>query len=132
MSSTKATFPLRAISIMSPPARGQSKTRLPFSSSTPPTVTLRSVGRPSSSRKKSTLFPHHLEFTDGPVQVHEFLRRERLAPGQYLPRPRVGGAHLFFLLVRERENVQDEQLVDLATVEQVTGALGGDLGVVAE
>ena len=46
-------LPLRAMSMMSPPELGQSRTRLPFSTSTPPTFTLRSVGLPSSSRKKS-------------------------------------------------------------------------------
>src|SRR5215212_1912676 len=108
MASTNATFPLRAMSIMSPPERGQSSTRLPFLSSTPPATTLCSVGRPSNSRKKSTLISHHLEFADGPVQVYKLLRRESLAPGQDLPRSRVGGTHLLLLFIREGENIQNE------------------------
>src|SRR5919107_2600281 len=133
MPATNATFPLSARSIMSPPARGQSRTRLPFSSSTPPTTTLWSVGLSSYSRKKSSILrPQHPDITEGAVQSHEFLRRERLTPLQYLPPPRVGGAHLFLLLVREVEDVQDEHLVDLGPVEQVAGAFGGDLGVVVE
>src|SRR5918998_5715832 len=133
MPATKATFPLRARSMMSPPASGQSRTRLPCSISTPPTTTLWSAGLSSCSRKKSsTLPPQHPDVAEGPAQLHELLRRERLAPLQYLPPPRVGGAHLFFLLVCEVENVQDEHLVDLGPVEQVAGALGGDLGVVVE
>src|SRR5918998_6877595 len=120
------------MSMMSPPARGWSRTRLPFFNSTPSTRRLSSVGLSSCSRKKSTLLPQHPELPDGPVQVHKLLRRKGLAPVQDLPRPRVGGAHLFFLLVREGEDVQDEQLVDLTPVEQVAGALGGDLRVVGE
>src|SRR5215218_9327397 len=133
MPSTNATFPLRARSMMSPPARGQSRTRLPFASSTPRTTTLWSAGLSSYSRKKSSILrPQHPDITEGTVQSHEFLRREGLTPLQYLPPPRVGGAHLFFLLVREVEDVQDEHLVDLGPVEQVAGALGCDLGVVVE
>src|SRR5919107_5861490 len=133
MPSTNATFPLRARSMMSPPARGQSRTRLPFASSTPRTTTLCSAGLSSYSRKKSSILrPQHPDITEGAVQSHEFLRRERLTPLQYLPPPRVGGTHLFFLLVREVEYVQDEHLVDLGPVEQVAGALGSDLGVVVE
>src|SRR5215210_8561816 len=133
MPSTNATFPLRARSMMSPPARGQSRTRLPFASSTPRTTTLWSAGLSSYSRKKpSILRPQHPDITESAVQSHEFLRRERLTPLQYLPPPRVGGAHLLFLLVREVEDVQDEHLVDLGPVEQVAGALGRDLGVVVE
>src|SRR5919112_652108 len=133
MPSTNATFPLRARSMMSPPARGQSRTRLPFASSAPPTTTLWSAGLSSYSRKKSSILrPQHPDITEGTVQSHEFLRRERLTPLQYLPPPRVGGAHLLFLLVREVEDVQDEHLVDLGPVKQVTGALGRDLRVVRE
>src|SRR5215210_7602297 len=132
MPSTNATFPASTTSMTSPPEWGQSKTRLPFTSSTPPTTTLRSVGLPSCSRKKSTLLPQHPELPDGPVQVHKLLRRKRLGPLQDLPRPRVGGAHLLFLLVRKGENVEDEHLINLRPVEQVAGALGGDLGVVVE
>src|SRR5918997_220473 len=119
--------------MMSPPGRGQSRTRLPFSISTPLTVRLRSFGLSSCSRKKSSiLIPQHPELPDGPVQAHELLRREGLAPLQDLARPRIGGAHLFFLRVCEAEDVQDEQLVYLSPVEEVAGALGGDLGVVVE
>src|SRR3712207_5041293 len=119
MASMNATLPASARSMMSPPGRGQSMTRLPFSSSTPPTTTLRSSGLPSCSLKKSTLVPQHPELPDGPVQAHKLLRRERLGSLQDLPRPRVGGAHLLFLLVGEGEDVQDEHLVDLRPVEVV-------------
>src|ERR687889_2881965 len=133
MPSTNATFPLRARSIMSPPARGQSRTRLPFASSTPRTTTLWSAGLSSYSRKKSSILrPQHPNITEGAVQSHEFLRRERLTPLQYLPPPRVGSAHLLFLLVREVEDVEDEHLVDLGPVEQVAWALGRDLRIVVE
>src|SRR5829696_2181849 len=111
MPSTNATFPLRARSMMSPPARGQSRTRLPFASSTPRTTTLWSAGLSSYSRKKSSILrPQHPDITESAVQSHKFLRRERLAPLQYLPPPRVGGAHLLFLLVREVEYVQEQHL----------------------
>src|SRR4028118_2291346 len=133
MPSTNATFPLRARSMMSPPAPGQSRTRLPFSSSTPPTTTLSSVGLSSCSLKKSsTLAPQHPDVPERPVQPHELLRREGLAPLQDLLPPRVGGTHLLLLLVREVQDVQDEHLVDLGPVEEVAGALGRDLGVVVE
>src|ERR687885_2131418 len=132
MPSMNAAFPASAMSMMSPPERGQSRTLLPFLSSTPSTTTLSSVGLPSCSRKKSTLLPQHPELPDGPVQLHKLLRRKGFAPLQYLPPPRVGGAHLFFLLVREGENGHDEQLIDLRSVEEIPGALGGDLGIVVE
>src|SRR5919205_3463064 len=132
MASINATLPASARSMISPPGRGQSMTRLPFRSSTPSTSRLRSSGLPSCSRKKSTLLPQHPELPDGPVQVHELLGREGLAPLQDLPRARVGGAHLLFLLVREGEYVKDEQLIYLRPVEQVARALRGDLRVVVE
>src|SRR5918998_3295231 len=133
MPATKATFPLRARSMMSPPASGQSRTRLPFWISTPPTTTLWSAGLSSCSRKKSsTLPPQHPDVAEGPAQLHELLRREGLAPLQYLPSPRIGGAHLFLLLVGEVQDVQDEHLVDLGPVEQVAGALRRYLGVIVE
>src|SRR3712207_4596869 len=133
MSTTKAIFPASARSMMSPPGRGQSRTRLPFSISTPLTARLWSFGLSSCSRKKSSiLVPQHPELADGPVQAHELLRRERLATLQDLARPRIGGAHLLLLRVREAEDVQDEQLIYLPTVEEVARALGGDLGVVGE
>src|SRR5918911_3411903 len=108
MSSTNAAFPASARSMMSPPGLGQSRTRLPLLSSTPFTTTLWSAGLPSCSRKKSTLLPQHPELPDGPVQLHKVLRRKGFAPLQDLPPPRVGGPHLFFLLVREGENVHDQ------------------------
>src|SRR5918998_4611795 len=133
MPSTNAAFPRSARSMMSPPGWGQSRTRLPFSSSTPFTTTLCSCGLSSCCRKKSsTLRPQHPDVPEGPAQLHELLRREGLASLQDLPPPRVGGAHLFFLLVREVENVQDEHLVDLGPVEEIPRALRGDLGVVVE
>src|SRR5918997_4400839 len=133
MPSMNAAFPLSARSMMSPPAPGQSRTRLPFSSSTPPTATLRSAGLSSCSLKKSsTLAPQHPYIPKRPVQPHELLRREGLAPLEDLPPPRVGGPHLLLLLVGEVENVQDEHLVDLGPVEEIPGALGGDLRVVVE
>src|SRR4028119_1342391 len=133
MPSTDATLPLRARSMMSPPAPGQSRTRLPFSSSTPPTTTLSSVGLSSCSLKKSsTLAPQHPDVPERPVQPHELLRREGLAPLQDLLPPRVGGTHLLLLLVREVQDVQDEHLVDLGPVEEVARALRRDLGVVVE
>src|SRR5919202_5182335 len=132
MPSMNAAFPARAMSMISPPERGQSRTLLPFLSSTPSTTTLESVGLPSCSRKKSTLLPQHPELPDGPVQVHELLGREGLAPLQDLPRARVGGAHFLFLFVCEGEYVKDEQLIYLRPVEQVARALGGDLRVVVE
>src|SRR4028119_566455 len=111
MPATNATFPLRARSMMSPPASGQSRTRLPFPISTPPTTTLWSAGLSSCSRKKSsTLASQHPDVPEGPVQFHEILRREGLAPLQYLPPPRIGGSHLFLLLVREVEDIEDEHL----------------------
>src|SRR5215207_3392156 len=132
MASTNAIFPASAMSMTSPPERGQSITRLPFVSSTPPTTTLRSSGCPSCSWKKSILVPQHPELTDGPVQVHQFFLREGLAPLQDLPRPRVRGAHLGLLLVREGENVQDQELIYLTAVEHVAWTLGRDLGIVVE
>src|SRR5918997_2980054 len=133
MPSTNATFPASARSMMSPPGCGWSRTRLPFLSSMPSTTTRSSAGLPSCSRKKSsTLVPQPSDVAEGPVKRHELLRRKGLAPLQDLPSPRVGGAHLVFLLIREVEDVQDEHLVDLGPVEQVAGALGGDLGVVVE
>src|SRR5215204_4178456 len=132
MASTKAIFPLRARSIMSLPARGQSMTRLPLTSSTPSTVTLWSVGLSSCSLKKSILVPQHPELADGTVQVHQLLLREGLAPLQDLPRPRVRGAHLRPLLIGESENVQDQKLIYLPTVEHIARAFGSYLWIVRE
>src|SRR5918992_2274404 len=132
MASTNATFPLRARSMMSPPERGHSMTRLPLASSTPSTVTLRSAGLFSCSLKKSMLVPQHPELADGPVQVHQLLLREGLAPLQDLPRPRVRGAHLSLFLIGEGQYVQDQELIYLPTVEHVARALGGDLRIVRE
>src|SRR5215212_3791120 len=133
MPSTNAAFPVSARSMMSPPGRGWSRIRLPFLSSTPSTTKLSGAGLPSCSRKKSTLLlPQHPDIPEGPVQLHKFLRRQRLAPLQDLPRPRIGGPHLLLLLVREGHDVQDEQLIDLGPVEQVARALRGDLGIVIE
>src|SRR5918998_864141 len=133
MPSTNATFPASARSMMSPPGCGWSRTRLPFLSSMPSTTTRSSAGLPSCSRKKSsTLVPQPSDVAEGPVKRHELLRRKGLAPLQDLPSPRVGGAHLVFLFIREVEDVQDEHLVDLGPVEQVTRALRGDLGVIVE
>src|SRR5918997_3642399 len=84
------------------------------------------------SKEIPPLLPQHPELSDGSVQVHELLLGKSLGPLQNLARPRVRGTLLFFLLLREGENVQNEQLVDLAPVEQVAGALRGDLGVVVE
>src|SRR5215210_5892820 len=126
MASMKATFPSRARSMMSPPERGQSITRLPLTSSTPSTVTLRSVGLSSCSLKKSILVPQHPELADGTVQVHQLLLREGLAPLQDLPGPRVRGAHLSLLLIGEGENVQDQELIYLPTVEHIARAFRGD------
>ena len=47
-------------------------------------------------------------------------------------RLRIGRPHLGLLRVGHREDVQDEQLVDLAAVEQVAGALGRDPRLVLE
>src|ERR671932_613851 len=102
-----AAFPASAMSMMSPPERGQSRTLLPFLSSTPSTTTLSSVGLPSCSQRKSTLLPQHPELPDGPVQLHKLLRRKGLAPLQDLPSPRIRGAHLFLLLIREGKNVKN-------------------------
>src|SRR5215203_4442014 len=132
MASTNATFPSRARSIMSPPERGQSITRLPFVSSTPSTVTLRSVGLSSCSLKKSILASQYPELADSPVQVHQLLLREGLAPLQDLPRPRIRGAHLSLLLISQSKNVQDQELIYLPTVEHVARAFGRDLGIVGE
>src|SRR3712207_6260479 len=132
MASTNATFPSSARSMMSPPERGQSMTRLPLVSSTPSTVTLWSVGLSSCSLKKSMLVPGHPELADGPVQVHQLLLREGLAPIQDLPRTGVRGSHLGLLLIGEGENVQDQELIYLPTVEHVARAFGGDLWIVSE
>src|SRR5919199_3257391 len=132
MASIDATFPSRARSMMSPPERGQSMTRLPLTSSMPPTVTLVSVGLSSCSLKKSILIPQHPGLADGPMQVHQLLLRERLAPLQDLPRPRVRCAHLGLLLIGEGEDVKDQELIYLPTVEHVARALGGHLRIVGE
>ena len=55
---------------------------------------------------------------------------ERRAALEDLARARVGGAHLGLLLLGQREHVEDQQLVDLARVEQVARALGRDPRVV--
>src|SRR5215212_2341569 len=132
MASTNATFPLKARSMISPPERGQRTTRLPFTSSTPSTVTLRSVGLSSCSLKKSILVSQHSELPDGAVQIHQLFLRERLAPLQDLPRPRVRCAHLGLLLIGEGEDVKDQELIYLPTVEHVARALGGHLRIVGE
>src|ERR687897_977210 len=86
----------------------------------------------SCSPKKSILVPQYPELADGPVQVHQLFLREGFAPIQDLPRPRVRGAHLRLLLICEGENVQDQELIYLSTIEHVTRAFGGDLRIVGE
>src|SRR5918995_120513 len=120
------------MSMTSPPERGQSITRLPLTSSTPSMVTLCSVGLFSCSLKKSILVPQHPELADGPVQVHQLFLREGLAPIQDLPRPRVRGAHLRLLLICEGENVQDQELIYLSTIEHIARAFGSYLCIVRE
>src|SRR5215207_5317609 len=78
------------------------------------------------------LVPQHPELADGPVQVHQLFLREGLAPLQDLPRPRVRGAHLRLLLIGESENVQDQELIYLPTVEHIARAFGSYLWIVRE
>ena len=76
--------------------------------------------------------PAHPELADRPVQAHQLVLgvAPRCARGS---RARgVRGAHLGLLLVGQAEDVQHEQLVDLAAVEEVAGALGGDPRMVLE
>ena len=67
-----------------------------------------------------------------PCRRMQLLLGEALRALEDLARPRVGVPHLGLLRVREGEDVQHEQLVDLAAVEQVARALGGDARMVLE
>ena len=114
------------MSKMSLPACGQSLTRLPLLTSTPPTIdALRR--RPLQSLDFEGIYllpsPQRLETPDGAVQAHQVFLAQRLAAVQDLTRPRVGGPRLLLLLVREAEDAQREQLVYLPPVEEVAGAL---------
>ena len=53
---------------------------------------------------------------------------QRLGALEDLAGARVRVAHLALLLVGQRKDVQDQELVDLAAVEEVAGALGRDPG----
>ena len=116
------------------PRRGRSRTRLPRRSSTPSTVTASGPGRSSSSQYGSVghrplAMPNS---RIAPCRRISSSGRERLGALEDLARARVGVAHLGLLLVGEAEDVEHEQLVDLAAVEQVARALGRDPRVVRE
>src|SRR5215204_144671 len=70
---------------------------------------------------------HDVSPSTGPEQDPASLRELDATHDHALER-----RHLLFLLVREVEYVQDEHLIDLGPIEQVTGALGRDLRVVGE
>src|SRR5918993_3999783 len=72
--------------------------------------------------------PQRLEAADGAVQTHQVLLGERLAAVQDLARPRISGARLLLLLVRQAEDAQREQLVYLPSVEEIARALRRYLG----
>jgi len=83
-------------------------------------------------RERLGLRVQNPEIPDGAMQVHEILRIHRLGPLQYLPRAGVRGAHLRLLLIRQREDVQQEQLINLPAVEVVSLTFRRDLRVVIE
>ena len=67
-----------------------------------------------------------------PVQVHQLLRRRPRRALEHLPHRRVLRGRRLALLVREREHVDQQRLLDLGRVEQAALALGRDLRVVGE
>jgi hypothetical protein len=66
------------------------------------------------------------------VQLAQGLGRHVVAPVDDGGRPGVGAAGFGLLLVGQGHDPQGEDLVDLQGVVEVTGALGGHLGVVVE
>ena len=64
------------------------------------------------------------------VQAREHLLGKGVDPVHDRLRPRVGGPRLALLLIGEGQRAEREDLVDLARVEQVTGAFRRDAGVV--
>src|SRR5918911_499387 len=111
---------------------GEKKKRWPIWRCSPRSRPGRAARAPPSTRAAPESPPRKSELADGPVEPHQLRLRERLGPVEDLARPRIRLAHLPLLLVGEREDVQDQQLVDLAAVEEVARALGRDLRVVGE
>src|SRR5438270_1360772 len=127
-----AVLPASARSKTSPLPPGRRRTRLPARSCTPATSTLSGPGRSRNSHSLRIASALQPELADGAVEPHQLLWGERLGPLEDLAGARIGGPHLGLLLVGQAEDVEDQELVDLAAVEQVSGALGGDARVVLE
>ena len=73
---------------------------------------------------------HRAQRAHRAVQPGEHLLGQGVDPVHDRLGPRVGGPRLALLLVGEGQRAQREDLVDLARVVQVAGALGRDAGVV--
>jgi hypothetical protein len=66
------------------------------------------------------------------VEAREPLGRQLFRTGQQRTDAFVAAGHLPLLPLRQRLEAQDQDLVDLGAVEEVTRALGGDARVVVE
>jgi hypothetical protein len=72
------------------------------------------------------------EAADRPVQPHELLVGQGFGALEQGSRAVVDVAHRPLLVIGQGEDAEGEDLVDLGGVEQVAGALGGDLRIVVE
>src|ERR1700678_2430972 len=108
MDSTTAVRPLRAMSMMSACFRGWIRTRSP------------------------TVSDHRSHFANRAVHAHEVFAGERLGAIEQRAGSRVGGAHFGFFIVRQRENSQAQDLIDLGGVKQIAGGFRSNLGMILE
>src|SRR5437868_3685564 len=135
MDSTVATFCASAMSNASAPPRGSSLTRSPSRTSTPRMQMLCSGGV-SSNGFHSAMALMGLDplrrgaRADRAVQVRHLAAAQRFGAVQQRAGARVERHRGALLIVAERLDAEREDLVDLGGVEEVAGALGGDLRVV--
>src|SRR5215469_11562059 len=66
------------------------------------------------------------------MQLHELFSRHVVCPLKNLACPLIGAANLALFFVGKRHDAKRKYLVDLRAVEQVSGALRGDLRVVVK
>src|SRR5215467_12047999 len=107
MPATTPTRPARVRSSASAPSRGFSRTRLPRRTATPLAITTSGLARSTSRLSESPAT------ADRAVQTQKVVGRQAHAPLDDGARVRIGGRHVLTLLVGERQDVEDQQLIDL-------------------
>src|SRR5271156_6199523 len=135
MDSTVAILPCSARSKISPPARGQSRTRSPRRTCTP-RISNDSTGALSSRSCHSHSFMASLlssaQAAQGSVQFLELLIRHGFRALQNFARAVIRTAHFLLFFVCHGQNTQRQNFVDLRAVEEIAGAFRSNLRVIVE